>query len=253
MASIKDIVAYADRYLAVSQIRDYCPNGLQVEGKEDVRVLVSGVTACESLIRAAIAREADALLVHHGYFWRNESPRIVGMKRRRLALLLEHRINLLAYHLPLDIHSVVGNNAYLRELLGIKQEGTLTGTLTDGALGGIGRFAGEMTPAGLSALLEEKLGRKPQHISGGKKAIRVVAWCSGAAQQMIETADQLGADAYISGEISEQTFHFATENRLDYYAIGHHASERGGPLSLGNRIAEKFSLRHEFIDIPNPV
>ena len=249
VASIKEIRAWADQLLNVAGMQDYCPNGLQVEGKANVGVLISGVTASEALIRAAIAQHADAILVHHGYFWRSENPILEGMKRRRIALLLQHDINLLAYHLPLDVHPDLGNNAYLRDKLGIQQEGVLT---PDG-LGGIGRLANPLPPSALAARLAKELNQTPQHIAGGNKQIRRLAWCSGAAQHLIERAHRLGADAYLSGEVSEQTYHFAVENRIDYYALGHHASERGGVQYLGEALARQFDLKHHFVDVPNPI
>ena len=249
MASIKEIATYADQLLGVDTMQDYCPNGLQVEGKASVKLLISGVTASEALIRTAVAHKADAILVHHGYFWRNESPALRGMKRRRIALLLQHDINLLAYHLPLDMHPKLGNNAYLRDKLGIKQEGVLTPE----GLGGLGRLANPITPSALAAQLEKELNQSPQHIAGGNQMIRRLAWCSGAAQNLIERAYGLGAEAYLSGEVSEQTYHFAVENQIDYYAIGHHASERGGVQYLGDALAKQFDLIHRFIDIANPI
>lgn len=248
MASIKNITQYINDLLNISQFKDYAPNGLQVQGAEEVRCLVSGVTATEAFIEAAVATNADAILVHHGWFWDKEDPRIVGMKYKRLKLLMDNNISLLAYHLPLDAHPELGNNAQLAKRLGIQIE-----TVMDKqGVGNYGRLSEYMSLEQLGENIENSLQRKPTLISGGDHAIRKVAWCTGGAQSWINQAAEAGVDAYISGEISEQTVHVAREMGVHYIAAGHHASERYGALALGEHVAAKFGLVHEFIDIDNP-
>lgn len=251
MINLEELVAYLDDLLEVERFKDYCPNGLQVEGRPVVRKLISGVTASRALIEAAVEREADALLVHHGYFWSGEDARIIGMKRQRLQILLQADINLLAYHLPLDAHPVYGNNAQLGERLGIVVDGQFGAS--EPAIGLYGHLSEPITPSGLSSRIEQVLQRTPLHIAGGKSVIHHIAWCTGAAQGYIEQALSLGVDAYISGEISEQTVHIAREAGIHYFAAGHHATERYGVQALGQHLAAHFGLEHEFIDIPNPV
>ncbi len=238
------LVAYLDGLLEVGTFQDYCPNGLQVEGKGDIRRLASGVTACQALIEAAAALKADALLVHHGYFWKGEDPRITGIKRRRLKLLLAHGINLIAYHLPLDAHPLYGNNAQLARLLGIEVQGRLDELV----------FFGTCPPwegEALARHIGAKLARPPLYIPGRARPIRTVAWCTGAGQSLIERA--VGkADAYLTGEISEPAVHIARETGLHLFACGHHATERYGVRALGEHIGERFGIEHRFIDIDNP-
>ncbi|MDX1491202.1 MAG: Nif3-like dinuclear metal center hexameric protein [Pseudohongiellaceae bacterium] len=238
--------------LRPEQFKDYCPNGLQVEGKSEIKKIVSGVTACQALIDAAIAAQADLLLVHHGYFWRGEDETLTGIKRTRVQSLLANDVNLLAYHLPLDAHADLGNNAQLGRLLGITETGDL-GKQNNHSIGLVGRFDKPLTPKELSELLSERLGREPLHIDGGPQQISTVAWCTGAAQNFIDLALTAGADAYISGEISEPTVHTAREAGIHYYSAGHHATERYGVQALARHLADKFALEHEFIDIDNPV
>ena len=245
----KDLDAYLDQYLEVAKFRDYCPNGLQVEGRSRVQRLASGVTASLSLIEAAIAAQADAVLVHHGYFWRGEDPRIVGTRRRRIALLLEHQINLYAFHLPLDAHPDVGNNAALARMLDLDPQGRFG----EQDLGWHGELKEALTLAGFAAHVEERLQRKPLVVGEAGREVRRIAWCTGAAQGYIEDAARLGVDAYLSGEISEQTVHYARESGVAYLAAGHHATERYGVQALGAHLASRFGIEHEFIDIDNPV
>jgi len=251
MINLTELVAYTDDLLEVHRFRDYCPNGLQVEGKAEIARIVSGVTACQALIDAAVAKSADAILVHHGYFWKGEDARIVGTKRTRIQALLDAGISLLAYHLPLDAHPVYGNNAQLAERLGFVVEGQFGET--EPAIGLYGSLKQRMSAAEFSGHLERVLNRSPLHIPGDSETIQKVAWCSGAAQGYIEQAQLLGVDAYISGEISEQTVHFARETGTHYFSAGHHATERYGAWSLGEHLAQQFGLEHEFIDIENPV
>ncbi len=252
MANLKDLVEYTDTLLGAAGFRDYCPNGLQVEGRGEVLRLVSGVTASMALIEAACEARADVLLVHHGYFWKGEDPCITGMKQRRLRRLLGADISLLAYHLPLDAHARLGNNTQLARVLGFEPEGNF-GSEPDLQLGQYGHLSQALDGAALAAHIGERLGRAPQHIPGAVDRIETVGWCSGAAQSWIEAAAARGLDAFISGEISEQTVHVARETGIHYFAAGHHATERYGVQALGAHLAEHFDVSHEFVDIGNPV
>ncbi|MDB5812643.1 MAG: Nif3-like dinuclear metal center hexameric protein [Betaproteobacteria bacterium] len=244
-----ELETYLNQYLEVARFRDYCPNGLQVEGRPEVRIIVTGVTASRDLVEAAIARGADALLVHHGYFWRGEDPRVTGTKRARLGLLLASNLNLFAFHLPLDAHREIGNNAQLaREL-----ELPFAGTFGEQELGAHGEFAIPPTVAELAERISTRLQRAPQVIGDPEMRVRRIAWCTGAAQSFLEDAVRLGVDAFVSGEISEQTVHLARESGVAYIAAGHHATERYGIRALGAHLAARFNLEHHFIDIPNPV
>lgn len=249
MTDRQHITRYLDDLLQVSQFSDYCPNGLQIEGRNTVTHIVSGVTASQALIEAAIGQQADALLVHHGYFWKGEEPCLTGLKRARIVRLLENDINLLAYHLPLDAHPELGNNAQLAQKLGLQVEGTAgeTGLIWYGSL------PAPCTAAELAGHIDSVLGRTPLYIEGGEGPISRVAWCTGAAQGYLEQAAALGVQAFISGEISEQTVHVARELGLDYFSAGHHATERYGVQALGEHLADCFAIRHTFIDIENPV
>lgn len=238
--------------LRPEQFKDYCPNGMQVQGKPQIQRLVTGVTACQALIDRAIAAQADMLLVHHGYFWRGEDETITGIKKTRVEALLKHEINLLAYHLPLDVHAELGNNAALGKLLGFKTTGDL-GKQNNNSIGLTGELETPLSGEELGAVLEERLGRQALHIPGSAKPIRTVAWCTGAAQNFIELALKSGVDAYITGEVSEQTVHFARETGIHFFAAGHHATERYGVQAVAAHLVEKFGLDHVFIDIDNPV
>jgi dinuclear metal center YbgI/SA1388 family protein len=249
MTNITELIQYIQQFLQPERFKDYCPNGLQVQGKSEIRKIVTGVTASMALLKAAKEAQADLLLVHHGYFWRNEDPRIIGIKRDRLAFLLKHDINLAAYHLPLDAHAVVGNNVQLGQILGFELQG-FTGEL---AIVAHGLLKQDMTLETLGQHIESKLQRKPLIVGDAQKIIKKVAWCTGAAQGYIETAIELGVDAFISGEISEQTTHLAMESGVSYISAGHHATERYGIKALGEHLSEKFNLSHQFIDIENPV
>lgn len=245
----KELDAYLDQYLEVAKFRDYCPNGLQVEGRSHVQRLVTGVTASLALLEAAVDASADAVLVHHGYFWRGEDPRIVGTRRRRIALLLTNEINLYAFHLPLDAHPEVGNNAALARALGLAP----AGRFGEHDLGWYGELPDGVALEDLASRIEERLQRKPLVIGEPSRRIKRIAWCTGAAQGYLEDAARLGVDAYLSGEISEQTVHFARESGVAYIAAGHHATERYGVQALGAHLAARFGLAHTFVDIDNPV
>lgn len=245
------LVERADRYLDAAKIADYCPNGLQVEGRGRVNRIVSGVTASQALIDAAVAAEADVILVHHGYFWKGENPCVVGMKQRRLKTLLRHDLSLLAYHLPLDVHPEVGNNVQLAERLGIVVEGPLEpGNPRNVAL--LGHLPEALGAAQFAARVGAVLGREPLLVDAGKP-IRTVGWCTGGGQGYIDQAIAAGVDLYLTGEASEQTFHSAQENGISFIAAGHHATERYGVQALGDYLAREFAIEHLFIDCPNPI
>ncbi len=249
MVPLSELLDYVDQLLAVGTFNDYCPNGLQVEGRQTVRRLVSGVTACQELLERAAAWQADAVLVHHGYFWKGEDPRVTGMKRRRLQTLLAAEMNLIAYHLPLDAHPELGNNAGLGKCLGLYAEGNFG---RDG-LGVLGRLAAPLSVTDFAAQVARALDREPLLIAGGGNPVTCVGWCTGGAEGYLEAAAQAGADLFISGEVSEPTFHVARELGIHYLAAGHHATERFGVRALGEHLAARFGIEHQFIDIPNPI
>jgi dinuclear metal center YbgI/SA1388 family protein len=252
MVRLNELVTWSNNLLQVDDYQDYCPNGLQVEGGSEVRRVVSGVTASLALIEAAVVSGADTLLVHHGWFWSGEDPRVVGLKQRRLKLLLGHDITLLAYHLPLDGHPELGNNAQLARVLGLTTEGRF-GKGPGGGIALYGALPQPMSGVELAAHIARQLHRTPLHVSGGERVLRRIGWCSGAAQGWIEQAAVLGLDGFISGEVSEATVHAARELGIDYFAAGHHATERYGVQALGDHLARKFAIDHEFIEIDNPV
>ncbi|RMD78079.1 MAG: Nif3-like dinuclear metal center hexameric protein [Gammaproteobacteria bacterium] len=248
MVSLEELVGYLDGLLGAQGTADYAPNGLQVEGRAEVRRLVTGVSACEALLREAVAEGADAVLVHHGWFWKGEPAPVVGMRRRRLALLLRHDISLLAYHLPLDRHPQLGNNAQLGRVLGLAGEAVAEeGLLWEAVL---------EPPASLQALagrVAEALGRAPLVVAAGEHPVRRLCWCTGAAQGLIPAAAARGADAFLSGEIAERTVHEARELGVHYLAAGHHATERYGVQALGEHLAQRFGLEHRYVELDNPV
>ncbi len=245
------LAGYLDELLEIHRFTDYAPNGLQVEGRSSVARIVGGVSASLALIDAAAARGADALLVHHGWFWKNEDPRIRGYRRARLRRLLAADLNLFAYHLPLDAHPVYGNNAQLARVLGIDPEPSAPAPGEPGLLAR-GRLRVPRDAVAFAHHIGDALGRAPLHIAGAAPLIRRVAWCTGGAQDYIEAAAALGVDAYISGEISERTTHVARETGIHYYAAGHHATERYGVEALGRHLAGAFGIEFTFIDIDNP-
>ena len=251
MVQLKDLLNYSDNMLEIDRFNDYCPNGLQVEGKQEVNKVVSGVTASQALIDAAIEEKADVLLVHHGYFWKGEDARIVGLKYKRIRSLIEAGISLLAYHLPLDAHPLYGNNAKLSDLLDFDIAGSFPSSKD--AVGMYGTLKTPMSAADFSEKISTSLGRTPLHIGEKSEQIHTIAWCSGAAQSYIEAAAELGVDAYLTGEVSEQTVHIARDLGVHFYAAGHHATERYGVQALGEHLASHFGLKHQFIDIANPV
>jgi dinuclear metal center YbgI/SA1388 family protein len=249
--ALTTLVEEADRFLGAARISDYCPNGLQVEGRPQVRRIVSGVTASQALLDAAVEAEADVVLVHHGYFWKGEDACVTGMKRRRLQTLLSHDISLLAYHLPLDVHPEVGNNVQLARQLDITVEGPLDPN-NPKVVGLLGSLAEPMSARDFARRVQEVLGREPLLVEG-QGMVRRVGWCTGGGQGYIDNAIAAGVDLYLTGEASEQTFHSARENGVGFIAAGHHATERYGVQALGEYLARRFAIDHLFVDCPNPV
>lgn len=243
-----ELIKYLNGFLHISNYQDYAPNGLQISGCDDIKTIVTGVTASQALIEKAILLKADAILVHHGYFWKNEPAVITGMKKQRIKLLLENDINLIAYHLPLDVHAELGNNAQLAKLWNIKDT-----TNDKNSLLRIGTLRDEVPFIDFKRKVDETLNRESLHLLGGKEMVKTIAWCSGGAQGYIEEAANLGADVFISGEVSEQTTHVAKEEKIHYLSAGHHATERLGIQSLGEFLQNKFALKVIFVDISNPV
>ncbi|MFO1217529.1 MAG: Nif3-like dinuclear metal center hexameric protein [Burkholderiaceae bacterium] len=248
MVTRSELESHLAALLQVERFRDYGPNGLQVQGRSEVRRLVSGVTASLALIEAAIAERADAIVVHHGLFWRGQDGRVVGWLQQRLKQLLGHDINLFAYHLPLDAHPTLGNNAQLGQRLGLQIE------LSFGEQDlGVCAAAGPLDSlAALQAKVTAALGREPVVVAGDGRPLRRIGWCTGGAQGHFEAAIGAGADAYITGEISEPQAHIARETGVAFLACGHHATERFGAAALGEHLAAQFGLQHRFIDIANP-
>jgi dinuclear metal center YbgI/SA1388 family protein len=255
MTDRSDLLLAFDTLLQPERFHDYGPNGLQVEGRSQIHKIVSGVTASRSLIEAAIAAQADAIFVHHGLFWRGQDGRVTGWMKQRLALLLAHDINLFAYHLPLDAHPELGNNAQLGLKLGLKAAEGLSGRFGEQALGFLGgrQDGGAFeTAQSLARHIETVLNRPVALVDTAQSAIKNIAWCTGGAQSYFEAAIAAGADAFITGEISEPQAHLARECGVAYLACGHHATERYGAAAVAGHVAARFGLAHEFIDIDNP-
>ncbi|HBV21232.1 MAG TPA: Nif3-like dinuclear metal center hexameric protein [Nitrosomonas sp.] len=240
---------HLNQLLDISRFQDYCPNGLQVEGRDRIHKIITGVTASLELLEAAIACEADAVLVHHGYFWRGEDARITGMKGRRIARLVKNELNLFAYHLPLDIHPQLGNNAQLAKQL----EFTETGRFGEQDIAFHGKLTETMPLSALEAKISRILAREPLVVGNPDQSIKKIAWCTGAAQSYFDAAIAQDVDAFVTGEISEQTVHAARESGVAFIAAGHHATERYGVQALGEHLAQRFEIQHQFIDIDNPV
>jgi dinuclear metal center YbgI/SA1388 family protein len=235
--------------LNASAFRDYCPNGLQVESTRPIQKLVTGVTASHAFIEQAIAAGADALLVHHGLMWKGDDGRLVGFRYQRVKPLLANDIALIAYHLPLDAHPTLGNNAQLAALLGIRA----IGTAPSEPLVLLGEIPAAQNLGFFGQIVEKKLSRAPQLIGDLNKPIRNIALCTGGGQSFFETAIGEGVDAYLTGEISEQHVHIARETGVAFIAAGHHATERYGVQALGAWVAKQFSIEHQFIDVESPV
>ncbi len=244
----KDLEKTLNQLLSVDKYKDYAPNGLQVQGCDEVNRVVCGVTASLELIERAIDECADALIVHHGYFWKGENAALTNMKYRRIKALMQHDINLYAYHLPLDGHEELGNNAQLGQCWQVENAAPIapfelmwTGDLP------------AVSVADFTETIIDTLGREPLVIAGGGHPIKRLAWCSGGAQGFLEQAVALGVDAFVSGEVSEKTFHEAKEYGIHYFGAGHHATERGGVQALANYLNANTALQCQFIDCYNPV
>jgi dinuclear metal center YbgI/SA1388 family protein len=250
--SLPELQRHLALLLEPERFKDYCPNGLQVEGRPSVSRLVTGVTASQALVDEAVAWGADAILVHHGYFWNGENQAIVGMKRRRVKALLDADVSLLAYHLPLDAHPDLGNNACLGKLMGIREALPLEPHVV-GGLGCIGTLPSPLPARLLIERINQFTARQALHIGDGELAVQRVAWCTGAAQNYLDAAVAAGADMFVTGEISEQSVHIAREEGIHFVSAGHHATERYGVQAVGEHLAETFGLEHHFIDIDNPV
>jgi len=251
MITAAELERFCNETLQAERFSDYCPNGLQVEGMRPIRRLITGVTASQQLIDAAIAVDADAILVHHGFFWKGEAAVIRGMKARRIGALMRAGVSLLAYHLPLDAHPQLGNNVQLAARLGLLIDGDLDERGV--ATGLVGRLPAPMRPSVFASLLQRELGRAPLVIADEAQSITSIAWCTGAAQGYVEQAHARAVDAYLTGEVSEPTVHFARENGIAFFAAGHHATERYGVQALGEHVAAHYSIEHRFIDCDNPV
>lgn len=251
MSTLTEISKYADDYLSIDRFRDYCPNGLQVEGSQKVIKIASAVTASLAIVEKAIEWGADCLIVHHGYFWKNERAQIVGMKKRRLQAMLAADMSLLAYHLPLDAHPVVGNNAQIAHRLGISDLQPLQKN-SKTPIGNVGILDAPLDIQAFVQICAESLVRDPIHVDSGPSQVQKIAWCTGGAQHMIEDAVERQADVYLTGEISEQTVHIARECNIHFIAAGHHATERYGVQAMATHLAEKFKLEHQYFDEINP-
>lgn len=246
-----ELERYLADFLNCERYTDYTSNGLQVEGRSELKRICTAVTASYDVILKAADYKADALFVHHGYFWRGEDPVITGIKRQRIEKLLTHQMNLFAYHLPLDCHLELGNNACIAKLLALEEVKSHRVGKIDNLLWS-GRLNNPMDANSFALFLDNQFKHKPLVINARNKPIHSLAWCSGAAQDYIVDAKRLGVDAYISGEISERTYYQANELGIDYFSCGHHATERFGIQALGDHLAEVFDLEMMFIDSNNP-
>lgn len=246
---LNELRDYNASLLQTGLFKDHCPNGVQVEGRAEIRRIATGVTASQNVLDSAIEWGADAILVHHGYFWRNEDATIVGIKKRRIARLLSNDVSLLTYHLPLDAHPELGNNAQLGKLLGLVEQGRFG----EQNIAWLGSLVHAQTLAQFTRRVAHALNRAPQVIGDDAMTMQKVAWCTGGAQGYFEAAIAQGVDAYITGEISEQNFHLAQESGVAFIAAGHHATERLGIQALGEHLAIQFGLEHCFFDQPNPI
>ncbi|WP_334167697.1 Nif3-like dinuclear metal center hexameric protein [Achromobacter mucicolens] len=249
------LASWLDDTLQAARFKDYCPNGMQVEGRSEVGHIITGVTASEALLRAAVERGADAVLVHHGWMWRNEDRRVIGTRRTRMALTLKNDLNLYAYHLPLDAHPTLGNNAQLARVLGLsparRDDGAPLTCGQDGLIW-LGEASGLTTLGQLGERVAQRLGRPPLVVGDPDQPLATIAWCTGGAQGMMGDAVDAGASVYITGEVSESTVHLARETGVGFIAAGHHATERYGVQALGQAVAERFGVKVEFVDVDNP-
>ena len=249
--SLHELVQYADTLLKAHEFNDYCPNGLQVEASCEVIKIIAGVTASKALIDVAIKEKADVLVVHHGYFWKGEKPELTGIKGQRIRALMQSGISLLAYHLPLDAHVELGNNVQLAKVLGWEITGGMD--KSPHPIGLVGNVPSPMLLAHMADDIGQKLQRTTQYFGESDRTISRIAWCTGAAQSYMEKAISLGVDCFITGEVSEQTYHLAQESGVAFIAAGHHATERYGVKALGEHLTKAFSLDVQFVDIDNPV
>ncbi len=253
--STRQLADWLESTLQTQRFKDYCPNGLQVEGRDTIRHIITGVTASQALLDAAVQQNADAILVHHGWFWKNENPVLRGAKRQRIATALQHNLNVFGFHLPLDAHAEWGNNAQLALRLGFEPDRNEDGSPVNFGPSDL-MWRGRCEPCSLQELgqrIAGALGREPLVLGDPDREIRTVAWCTGGAQNMMEAAIDAGIDAYITGEASEQNFHLANESGTAFIAAGHHATERYGIKALGEAVAREFGVRVDFLDLDNPV
>ena len=252
MATLADIIQWCDSTLKSHEFKDYAPNGLQIEGKTEVNKIVCAVTASQTAIDAAIAQGADLLLVHHGYFWKGEAYPITGMRGKRIKSLIQHDISLVGYHLPLDSHPTLGNNAAITDLLKLQNIEALDPTERH-PIGNIGYLKSAMSPEAFKAFVSERLGFDAIHLPCDKSTIQKVGFCTGGAQDYIAKAALQNCDAYISGEVSERTFYEAAELGVHYYACGHHATEKYGVQRLAKAISEQFNIEYSYFELNNPI
>lgn len=252
MAKLQDIIQWCDQTLKSPEFKDYAPNGLQIEGKTEVRKILAAVTASQDAIDAAIRENADLLLVHHGYFWKGEAYPITGMRGKRIKSLIQHDISLLAYHLPLDSHPSLGNNAAIADLLKLERIEALDPSERH-PIGNIGYLNQPMPVEEFKTFVSEKLKFDVTHLPADKNMIEKVGFCTGGAQDFIVKAAEQGCDAYISGEVSERTFYEAKELDVHYFACGHHATERYGVQRLGQAISEQFDIEYVYFELNNPI
>ena len=252
MAKLQDIIQWCDQTLKSPEFKDYAPNGLQIEGKTEVRKILAAVTASQDAIDAAIRENADLLLVHHGYFWKGEAYPITGMRGKRIKSLIQHDISLLAYHLPLDSHPSLGNNAAIADLLELERIKALDPSERH-PIGNIGYLNQPMPVEDFKKFVSETLKFDVTHLPADKNMIEKVGFCTGGAQDFIVKAAEQGCDAYISGEVSERTFYEAKELDVHYFACGHHATERYGVQRLGQAISEQFDIEYVYFELNNPI
>ena len=252
MAKLQDIIQWCDQTLKSPEFKDYAPNGLQIEGKTEVHKILAAVTASQDAIDAAIRENADLLLVHHGYFWKGEAYPITGMRGKRIKSLIQHDISLLAYHLPLDSHPSLGNNAAIADLLKLERIEALDPSERH-PIGNIGYLNQPMPVEEFKKFVSEKLKFDAIHLPADKNMIEKVGFCTGGAQDFIVKAAEQGCDAYISGEVSERTFYEAKELGVHYFACGHHATERYGVQRLGQAISEQFDIEYVYFELNNPI
>ena len=252
MAQLKEIIQWCDQTLNTHEFKDYAPNGLQIEGKSEVQKILCAVTASQEAIDAAIAQNADLLLVHHGYFWKGEPYPITGMRGKRIKSLIQHDISLVGYHLPLDSHPSLGNNAAIAECLALENLQALDPSERH-PIGNIGFLKQAMSATEFRDYLTARLGFKTIHLPAEKSQIQKVGFCTGAAQDFIGKAAEQGCDAFISGEVSERTYYEAKELGVHYYACGHHATERYGVQRLAKAISEQFNIEYSYFELNNPI